>query len=245
MFPYADDNRDRLRRPVVTIVLIAINVVAFLYTVMLPTADRNFFVANWGVIPVRITQYAAFTRANPEITSPFIATLFTSMFLHGGWWHIIGNMLFLWVFGDNVEDRIGPFRFVIFYIACGLVGNVTHIVTNINSLAPSIGASGAIAGVLGGYIVLRPRGQVRNLILLGFIPIFVTLSAWIVIGYWFVLQAFNGVGSLGTNFRSGGSGDGVAYWAHIGGFLAGVVLIKLSTASTRPLAPYNYSPHRH
>jgi membrane associated rhomboid family serine protease len=165
------------------------------------------------------------------------------MFLHGGWLHIGGNMLFLWVFGDNVEDAMGPFRFIIFYLLVGLAGNFAHISFNQSSLAPSIGASGAIAGVLGGYIILKPRGRVRNVIWLGIILIPLVLPAWIVIGYWFVLQALNGFVTLGANFRSGGaSGDNVAYWAHIGGFIAGVLLIKVFTVGRSHLAGYGYRP---
>ncbi|MCA1667782.1 MAG: rhomboid family intramembrane serine protease, partial [Thermomicrobia bacterium] len=211
MFPIGDDNRDRLHRPVVTYLLIALNVAVFLYMLTLRGNDQNFFVAQWGVIPARFTHAAAFQAANPEFTSPRYLTLFTAMFIHGGWLHIGGNMLFLWVFGDNVEDAMGPGRFILFYLLVGLAGNFAHIYFNQSSLAPSIGASGAIAGVLGGYIVLKPRGRVRNVIWLGIILIPLVLPAWIVIGYWFVLQAFNGFVTLGANFRSGGaSGSGVA-----------------------------------
>jgi membrane associated rhomboid family serine protease len=230
MIPIGDDNRDRRSRPVVTYILVAINVLVFLYMLTLRGQNTDFFVYKWGVIPARFIHHAAFQAANPEINSPLYATLVTAMFLHGGWLHIGGNMLFLWVFGDNVEDAMGHFRYIIFYLLVGLAGNFAHIYFNQSSLAPSIGASGAIAGVLGGYIVLKPRGRVRNLIFLGIIFIPITLPAWIVLGYWFVLQAFNGFATLGMNFRSGGaSGGGVAYWAHIGGFVAGVILIKLFT----------------
>ncbi len=243
MFPIGDDNRDRVHRPVVTYLLIALNVAVFLYMLTLHGRDQDFFVYKWGVIPARFTHTAAFQAANPEINSALYLTLFTAMFLHGGWLHIGGNMLFLWVFGDNVEDAMGPFRFIIFYLLVGLAGNVAHIYFNQSSLAPSIGASGAIAGVLGGYIVLKPRGRVRNVIFLGIIFIPLVLPAWIVIGYWFILQALNGFVTLGVNFRSGGaSGDNVAYWAHIGGFIAGVVLIKVFTVGRTRLAGYGYRP---
>ncbi len=243
MFPIGDDNRDRLHRPVVTYLLIALNLAVFLYMLTLRRSDQGFFVYQWGVIPARFTHTAAFQTANPEITSPLYLTLFTAMFLHGGWLHIGGNMLFLWVFGDNVEDAMGPGRFIIFYLLVGLAGNFAHIYFNQSSLAPSLGASGAIAGVLGAYIVLKPRGRVRNLIFLGIIFIPFVLPAWIVIGYWFVLQAFNGFVTLGVNFRSGGaSSGGVAYWAHIGGFIAGVVLIKIFTVGRTRIAGYGYRP---
>jgi membrane associated rhomboid family serine protease len=244
MFPIGDDNRDRLHRPVVTYLLIAANVVVFLYMLTLRGASQNLFIENWSVIPARFVHPSAFQQANPEITSPLYLTLVTAMFLHGGWLHIGGNMLFLWVFGDNVEDAMGPGRFLVYYLVCGLAGNFAHIYFNQTSLAPSLGASGAIAGVLGGYIILRPRGRVRNVIWLGIIFIPLVLPAWIVIGYWFALQAFNGFLTLGANFRSGGaSGNGsVAYWAHIGGFIAGVLLIKIFTAGRQRLAGYGYRP---
>jgi membrane associated rhomboid family serine protease len=149
----------------------------------------------------------------------------------------------LWVFGDNVEDAMGPGRFIVFYLLCGLAGNFAHIYFNQSSLAPSIGASGAIAGVLGGYILLRPRGRVTNVIWLGFIIIPFILPAWLVIGYWFVLQAFNGFITLGANFRSGGaSGGGVAYWAHIGGFIAGVLIVRIFTIGRARPSGYGYRP---
>ncbi len=243
MFPIGDDNRDRLHRPVVTYLLIALNIAVFLYMLTLHRRDQDLFVFKWGVIPARFTHTGAFQAANPVINSPLYLTLFTAMFIHGGWLHIGGNMLFLWVFGDNVEDAMGPGRFVIFYVLAGLAGNFAHIYFNQSSLAPSIGASGAIAGVLGGYLVLKPRGRVRNVIWLGIILIPLVLPAWIVIGYWFVLQAFNGFATLGANFRSGGaSGDNVAYWAHVGGFIAGVVLVRLFTVGRTRLAGYGYRP---
>lgn len=243
MFPIGDDNRDRLRRPVVNYCLIAINVAVFLYMLTLRGSAASFFVYKWAVIPVRFLHETEFHRANPEITSPIYLTLLTAMFMHGGWLHIGGNMLFLWVFGDNVEDAMGPVRYLIFYLLAGLAGNVAHIFFNQTSLAPSLGASGAIAGVLGGYIVLKPRGRVRNVIWLGIVLLPVVLPAWIVIGYWFILQAFNGIATLGMNFRSGGaSGGNVAYWAHIGGFVAGALLVRFFTVGRSRRQGYGYRP---
>lgn len=241
MIPISDDNRDRMHQPIVTYLLITANLLAFLYTLTVGRNQQDFFIANWGVIPARILHPAAFQQANPAFTSPVYLTLLTSMFLHGGWFHILGNMLFLWVFGDNVEDAMGPVRYLVFYLLVGLVGNFTHIFFNQQSLAPSIGASGAIAGVLGAYLVLKPRGRVRNLIFLAIILIPVVLPAWVVIGYWFILQAFNGLGSL-ANFRSGATGDSVAYWAHIGGFIAGVVLIKVFTIGRDRMTGNGFRP---
>jgi len=237
MFPIHDDNRDRLHTPVVTYALITLNAVAFLYTLTLGQS-QDFFIANWGVIPDRFTHLRVLPTDYAALTSPVWATLFTSMFLHGGWLHIIGNMLFLWVFGDNVEDAMGPARYLVFYLLVGLAGNFTHILFNANSLAPSLGASGAIAGVLGGYLVLKPRGRVTNVLWLGFIIIPIVLPAWLDIGYWFITQLLNGVGTVSANFRSGGTGDGVAYWAHIGGFIAGVILVKVFTIGRARLSGY-------
>lgn len=236
MFPIGDDNRDRQHTPVVTYALITINVAVFLYTLTLGR-EQDFFVANWGVIPDRFTHLRALPSDYAALTSTPWMTLFTSMFLHGGWLHIIGNMLFLFVFGDNVEDAMGPIRFLVFYLLVGLAGGATHILFNANSLAPSIGASGAIAGVLAGYLVLKPRGRVTNILWLGIIIIPIVLPAWLDIGYWFVTQLLNGVGSF-ANFRSGATGDGVAYWAHIGGFIAGLLLIKPFTIGHNK--PYGY-----
>lgn len=230
MFPIGDDNRDRRHTPVVTYLLITANVLVFFYT-LAQGANRDFFYANWGMIPDRILPVVPLPVEYRALTSAPLVTLLTSMFLHGGWLHIIGNMLFLYVFGDNVEDRMGPVRFLIFYLLAGLAGNAAHIAFNLGSLAPSVGASGAIAGVLGGYIVLRPTGGVRNIIWLFIIPIPVVLPAWLVIGYWFFTQALNGVGALTSNFQSGRTSDGVAYWAHIGGFIFGALAVKLFTVA--------------
>jgi membrane associated rhomboid family serine protease len=229
LIPIGDDNRDRRLTPYVTYGLVAINVLVFLYMLTLRGQAADLFVYKWGVIPARILHPTEFQAANPEIASPVYLTLITSMFLHGGWLHIIGNMIFLWVFGDNVEDAMGHVRYFVFYMIVGIAGNLTHIFFSQDSLVPSIGASGAIAGILGGYIVLRPSRRVRNVIFLGIIFIPLTLPAWIVIGYWFILQALSGIATLGMNFQSGGVGDGVAYWAHVGGFVAGALLVRLFT----------------
>src|ERR1019366_10830086 len=189
-------------RTVVTGSLIAINTIIFLYQFMLGYRVDQF-IRNWGVVPDDL----------------HLITLFTSMFLHGGWLHLLGNMLFLWVFGRNLEDLIGGGRFLIFYLCCGLAAAILQVVTNPYSRVPTIGASGAIAGVMGAYLIKFPRAQIVSLV---FIFVFVTtveIPAWIMLAFWFVIQLFSGLGSLGSANYAGG---GIAWFAHVGGFLAGM-----------------------
>jgi membrane associated rhomboid family serine protease len=192
----------------VTIGLIAVNAVIFLYQDTLPVYALNQFVERWGLVPDRLR----------------LATLFTSMFLHGGWMHIIGNMLFLWVFGRNVEDLIGSGRFLLLYLLCGLAAAVVQVITNPYSSLPTIGASGAIAGVMGAYLIKFPRTRIVTLL---FIFIFITtleIPAAVLLLYWFALQFISGVGSLGSADYTGG---GIAWFAHVGGFIAGMLLIRM------------------
>ncbi len=148
-------------------------------------------------------------------------TLFTSMFLHGGWFHILGNMWFLWVFGDNIEDVMGPLRFIVFYLLCGLAAAFAQIVSDPGSAVPMVGASGAIGGVMGAYALLYPRARVQTLLILGFYITTIGVPAYVMLGYWFLLQILGGLPALGS------SEGGVAFWAHIGGFVAGLALIHL------------------
>jgi membrane associated rhomboid family serine protease len=174
---------------------------------------------------VQVTQsYVCSLDSGMSLVTPL-----TSMFLHGGWFHIIFNMWFLWVFGDNVEDAMGPLRFLAFYLSCGLVAAATQVATDPASLAPMVGASGAIGGVMGGYIRLYPRARIDTLILP--LPIRISLPAMVMLGYWFLLQLLDGIPALQ------GSGAGVAFWAHIGGFLAGIMLV------TRFYRPEYYRQH--
>jgi membrane associated rhomboid family serine protease len=212
MLPIGDDDRFRRTTPVVTYILIALNVAFFL--VELSSGDT--FVEKWAFIP---SQF----MANPG--REFL-TLFTSMFMHAGWLHLGGNMLYLWIFGDNVEDRFGHSRFLIFYLLCGLGAIAAQLAFTANSSIPNLGASGAIAGVLGSYLLLFPQGTVRVLQGQRVIPV----PALIVIGLWFVLQLFSGIGSIVAASASSG---GVAYMAHIGGFLAGILLTILFTGARR------------
>ena len=205
MFPIGDDNSSRKLVPVVTYVLVALNILVFF--VELIAGDT--FIVTWSFVPSRFL-------ASPARES---VTIFTSMFMHGGWLHIAGNMLYLWVFGDNVEDRFGHLRYLGFYVVCGVVALFTQLAFSMESSIPILGASGAIAGVLGAYVLLFPRRRV--LVLLGFLV--VPLPALAVIGFWMVLQFFNGIGSIIYSADTGG----IAYMAHIGGFIAGVVLAIL------------------
>jgi membrane associated rhomboid family serine protease len=201
MFPIGDDNTDRRTVPVVTYALIALNVLVFL----LELSGGEAFIQQWALVPRRFL-------ANPAADFP---TLFTSMFMHAGWLHLGGNMLYLWIFGDNVEDSFGHGKFIIFYLFCGLAATFAQMVFSLGSNVPNLGASGAIAGVLGAYILLFPRGQVRVLQGQTVIPV----PALMVIGLWIVLQFFSGIGSIANSAQGG-----VAYMAHIGGFVAGLVL---------------------
>jgi len=205
MFPIGDDNSSRKLVPVVTYVLVALNILVFF--VELIAGDT--FIVTWSFVPSRFL-------ASPASES---VTIFTSMFMHGGWLHIAGNMLYLFVFGDNVEDRFGHLRYLGFYVVCGVVALFTQLAFSMESSIPILGASGAIAGVLGAYVLLFPRRRV--IVLLGFLV--VPLPALAVIGFWMVLQFFNGIGSIIYSADTGG----IAYMAHIGGFIAGVVLAVL------------------
>jgi len=202
MFPIGDDDSTRRTVPLVTYALIALNVLFF----FVEQSGGDAFVMRWAFVPRRFS-------ANPAVDFP---TLFTSMFMHAGWLHLGGNMLYLWIFGDNVEDRFGHVGFTIFYLLCGLAASFAQLVFSLGSSVPNLGASGAIAGVLGAYILLFPQGSVR--VLQG--QQVVQMPALIVIGLWILLQFFSGIGSISNSAQSGG----VAYMAHIGGFLAGLVL---------------------
>ncbi|MEA2530927.1 MAG: hypothetical protein QOG89_2571 [Thermomicrobiales bacterium] len=212
MFPIGDENQGRRLTPIVNYSLIALNVLVFLYELALSDRALAEFIFRWGVIPAEV--------ANGDD----LITLLTSQFLHAGWLHIAGNMLFLWVFGDNVEDTMGHVSYLIFYLLCGVGAALLQVIVDTESLVPMVGASGAISGILAAYLVLFPHGNIRTLILLGWIPLIFLVPAWAMIGYWIVLQFINGFLSLGVSTVEGG---GVAYFAHIGGFIAGLVLVLL------------------
>src|SRR5215207_1054757 len=214
MFPIGDDN-EHTGLAFVTISLIVLNVVAFLNEINRPERAVQAFIFAWGVVP---REFAAGVDLPPQIPVPFWTTLLTSMFLHGGWGHLGGNMLFLWIFGDNIEHRLGHVRFIVFYLACGLAASAAHILFNSGSVIPAVGASGAISGVLGGYLLMFPRNRVYVLTWGGVMAV----PAIFMLGLWIVTQFVNGVGSIAVTDETGGGG--VAYMAHIGGFVAGLVL---------------------
>ena len=208
MFPIGDDNSQRRTLPVVTYVLVALNVLMFL--IELSSGDR--FIMKWAFIPA---NFAADPADN-------IITIFTAMFMHGGWLHLLGNMLFLWIFGDNVEDRFGHLKFLFFYLLAGIAATLAQFVLAPHSTVPNVGASGAIAGVLGAYILMFPQSRVN--VLLG--RQIVAMPAVIVLGMWIVLQLVSGVGSIAYTDETANVG-GVAYMAHIGGFAAGFLMALL------------------
>lgn len=194
---------------IATGILIALNVLIFLYQASMSHYRLELFIFRWGIVPDAISGH--------------LYTLFTSMFLHGGWMHLLGNMLFLWVYGRNVEDLIGTGKFFGFYILCGLAAAIVQVVANPYSRIPTIGASGAIAGVMGAYLVKFPRSRIVTLV-----PIFIFITtteipAWVMLIWWFIIQIFSGFGSLATADYTGG---GVAWFAHIGGFIVGMLLVR-------------------
>ena len=209
MFPVGDDNSQRRNFPVVTPALIGINVLVFLAEL----AGGDQFIANWAFIPARFSE-------EPGANA---VTIFSAMFMHGGWMHLFGNMLFLWIFGDNVEDRLGPIKFLIFYLLAGIAATFAQYAYSPESGIPNVGASGAIAGVLGAYILMFPQSRVN--VLLG--RQIVAMPAFVVLGLWIVFQLISGVGTIAYTDESANVG-GIAYMAHIGGFVAGLAMALLS-----------------
>jgi membrane associated rhomboid family serine protease len=214
MFIPIKDLNPRVRPPVITVLLIVANVATFLYTIMLPAQAGQSLVYELAMVPARISKL--FSGHGVTFAQAFLPFL-TSMFLHSSLLHLAGNMLFLWIFGDNVEDYLGHFEYLLFYVVCGVGAGLAHTLINLNSTVPALGASGAISGVMGAYLVLYPRSQVLTLIFIFLIPV----PAIIILGWWFILQFLAGLESLGM--RSSG---GVAWWAHIGGFLLGMFLVS-------------------
>jgi len=214
MFPIGDDNSERRLQPVVTYVLIAINVLVFL----LELQNGDGFIQQWAFIPARFA-------ADPSADA---ITVLSAMFMHGGWMHLGGNMLYLWIFGDNVEDRLGHVRFLLFYLAAGLAATFAQYSVNPASAVPNVGASGAIAGVLGAYILMFPKARVNVL----FGRQVVAMPAFIVLGLWIVLQLVSGVGSIADTAQT--EQGGVAYMAHVGGFIAGLALAVFLGGLRRP-----------
>lgn len=209
------DDTPRRSIPLITLSLICLNLAIFIYELLLDRAGLHRFITTWGATP------------NLFISEGISAypTIFTSMFLHGGWGHVIGNMLYLWIFGDNIEDLLGKPRFIVFYLTCGVAAGVSHILVSLASGAanlPSIGASGAVAGILGAYLLLFPKARVLALIPIGFLLRIVRVPALFFLGIWILIQLLSGAVSI-PGARGGG---GIAFFAHIGGFFAGFILIK-------------------
>ncbi len=228
MIPIGDDVPGE-RFPFLTYLLIGLNLLVFLFQLSLPPEGLRALIFTWGVIPRDVAAWGN----DPRV----LLTLVTSLFLHGGWFHLIGNMLYLWIFGNNVEDRMGHVGFLLFYLLCGIAASLTEELLKPDSALPTIGASGAIAGVLGAYFLLYPKARVILLV-----PVFlfffftVQVPAVVVLGFWFVLQLFSGVAQLGVYTESGG----VAYWAHAGGFVAGMVLMPFFRCRRRSPLRYVY-----
>jgi len=209
MFPVGDDDVRGAGRPWLTWILIGLNVMAFLYELTLSQSQLEQFIMTYGVVPAQVMQ------------GQNLLSLFASMFLHGGWAHILGNMVFLAVFGDNVEATLGKVGYLFFYLAGGLAASVAHILFNLGGQVPSLGASGAVAAVLGAYVVMFPHSRVRVLVFFGYFIRFTQVAALLFVGIWFITQLFSGVASLGVETAQSG---GVAYWAHVGGFVLGLLV---------------------
>lgn len=244
IFPIGDDNTDRTIAPIINYVLIAINILVFVLLQGGGTNDKFTYAYSTvpqeiktGVdidkpVPVEIGNQQGTIDLQPTPPTVYI-TLLTSMFMHGGWMHLLGNMLFLWIFGDNLENRMGRFRYLIFYLVTGVVASLAHVFSTFifgdSPFIPSLGASGAISGVLGGYLVLFPKRQVKVIMM----RMLTTVPAIVAIGLWFVLQLIQAFGVIAAGPQSGG---GVAFMAHVGGFVAGLILVKLFAAGSNPAA---------
>jgi membrane associated rhomboid family serine protease len=215
MIPIRDTTRSR-NYPVVNTFLISLNALLF-FVQLMQGPEQTRFIVTYGLVPAR---YSVPAIAAHFTLSQQILALFTFMFLHGGFWHILGNMWSLYIFGDNVEDRLGPLRYLLFYLLCGWASGLFHLFTNWHSQIPTIGASGAIAGVMGAYLLLYPNSKILTLIPIFFIPYFIEIPAFFFLGIWFLLQFLGAAGSHGQ-------AGGIAWWAHVGGFVAGMILLKL------------------
>lgn len=218
MIPLRDNIPSR-RFPLITVVLIIANIAIFVYETSLSLADREALIQTYGLVPRYIL--GIWPSMAPDVSGGYLPLL-TAMFLHAGWFHVLGNMLFLWVFADNVEDLLGPWRFLALYLGAGLAGNLAHTLTNLTSTLPTVGASGAVAGVLGAYMINFPRARVLTLIPILFFITTAEIPAVFFLALWFLLQLASGVASLGVP-----TSGGVAWWAHIGGFVAGVFLVSM------------------
>jgi membrane associated rhomboid family serine protease len=221
MIPIRDDV-PHTTTPWVNYFLIAMNTAVFVFELLLAPAARNEFIFQFGVVPSHTMAFLAGAQGMPAVVA--FLPLLTSLFLHGGWFHIIGNMWFLWIFGDNIEDILGHGKYLLFYLACGAAAGLSQYIFNQDSQLPMVGASGAIAGVMGAYIVKFPHARVLALVTVIFFFTTIEVPAWIMLIFWFGTQFFNGVGAIAYSRASEG---GVAFFAHVGGFIAGAALIAL------------------
>ena len=233
MIPLRDDNPTKIV-PVMTVGLIGLNVLVFLYQISLGPGGAEVFIYQFGAIPAVI--FGSQNLPSELVAIPASLSVFTSMFLHGGFLHLIGNMLYLWIFGNNIEDAMGHGRFILFYLLTGVAASMAHFFTDLNSQIPTIGASGAISGILGAYILLYPRAQVLVLIFLGFFIRVMYVPAGLALGFYFLLQILQGTLTFGQG------GGGVAWFAHIGGFMAGLLLVGLFK---QPTVRFFNQPHYH
>ncbi len=235
MIPLKDD-APRYSTPYVNYFIIVLNLLAFLFELTLPRTSRDLFMVQFGFVPARLIallegvhRVRALGVVLP-VNESAVLTVITAMFLHASWLHVLGNMWFLWIFGDNIEDYLGHFRYLLFYLLAGIAAALLHTFFNAGSTVPSVGASGAIAGVMGAYFVLYPSARVLTLVPFLFV-FFLWLPAWIILGYWFVIQFLSGAAtSIAYSSQTTG---GVAFWAHVGGFVSGIAMIKLFPAQRR------------
>ena len=218
MFPIRD-SEPSYTKPVVTMVIIAVNLLVFLFEASLDPYTLNAFIAHYGLIPAEFHTSA----------------IFTSMFVHGGWLHVLGNMWFLWIFGNNIEDILGHEKYLIFYILCGVAAAITQTYFNFDSQVPMVGASGAIAGVMGAYLIKFPHARIRTLFFFIFIMFF-DIPAWVMLVYWFAIQFFSGIGSIAESTANSG---GTAFFAHVGGFLTGILLVNVLRPRQRYVRRWN------
>ncbi len=219
MLPLRDDQA-RYSAPWVTRFLIALNLLIFFFEAALDRRSLNILIQHFGVVPSHLAALLAGSGQYPLLA--VVLPFFTSMFLHGSWMHVIGNMWFLYIFGDNVEDYLGHFKYLVFYILTGMIAMSTQVAIDLHSSVPTLGASGAIAGVLGAYFILYPRARV----LTWFFVFVIWVPAWVILGYWFVLQFLSGTATMLAAVQGQNMG-GVAFWAHVGGFISGALLVKL------------------
>ncbi len=236
MIPLYDDN-PRQGLPLVTVALIAANVLVFLYEASLPPRLLAAFVELNGMVPLRLVD--ADWAQRQGFPGRGWHTVLSSMFLHANLLHILGNMWMLWLFGDNIEDRLGHFRFLLFYVACGLAAAATHVLTSLDSTAPVVGASGAVAGVMGAYFLLFPRARIITLVPIFFFLEILAVPAFLFLGVWILIQLWSGALTLGAS-----QGGGVAFWAHVGGFFAGLLLIHPMSRGRRPRGRARYRSRR-